>query len=42
MLIGEPVDGGMMSRVREEGKSDFVGRQGVVKDMVRGCVSLSG
>jgi hypothetical protein len=29
MFIGEPEDGGTMSRVRLVGKSDFVGRRGV-------------
>lgn len=28
ILSGEPVEGGMMSRVREEEKSDLVGRRG--------------
>jgi hypothetical protein len=28
MLIGWPEDGGMMSSVREEGKSDLVGNRG--------------
>jgi hypothetical protein len=30
MLTTEPEEGGMMSRVREEGKSDFVGSLGRV------------
>jgi hypothetical protein len=30
MLTTEPLDGGTMSRVREEGKSDFVGSLGRV------------
>lgn len=30
MLTGEPEEGGTMSRVREEGKSAFVGRRGRV------------
>lgn len=30
MLMGEPVEGGIMSSVREEGKSDLVGRREII------------